>query len=276
MSFVNLALSGGGMQGFSFLGAIKKLEEEKILDKVTSFSGSSVGSLFAILLAIGYTPDELFTLLYTLDMASLVCVDISMLWTQYGMDTGEAFMEKVMQWIKEKTGSTETTFGDIQKKYKKTLWITGSCISHCELHWFNTKEHPDMPVWKAIRISVSVPGFFTPFSYENHLLIDGAILCHVPVPQEWDAKKTLAVELVSSPDDENVELHHWEDYLSRIFFTVRQHIRSIQPIQYCSIVSIPINDVFFADFTVSMEKRRNMIDLGYNVMQDYFLRNRPI
>ena len=64
MSFVNLALSGGGMQGFSFLGAIKKLEEEKILDKVTSFSGSSVGSLFAILLAIGYTPDELFTLLY--------------------------------------------------------------------------------------------------------------------------------------------------------------------------------------------------------------------
>ena len=54
---VGLALAGGGLQGFSHIGALKALEELGI--KVDYISGTSTGSIVAALYAIGYTPDEI-------------------------------------------------------------------------------------------------------------------------------------------------------------------------------------------------------------------------
>ena len=54
---IGIALAGGGLQGFSHIGAIKALEEIGI--KPDFISGTSTGSVIAALYAIGYTPDEI-------------------------------------------------------------------------------------------------------------------------------------------------------------------------------------------------------------------------
>ena len=48
---------GGAVRGMSYIGAIKALEELKI--STDTLGGSSVGSIFASLLAVGYTSDEM-------------------------------------------------------------------------------------------------------------------------------------------------------------------------------------------------------------------------
>lgn len=58
---VGLVLSGGGVRGLAHLGVIKALEEEQIpIDYIT---GTSAGALIGSLYAIGYSPDEIRTVL---------------------------------------------------------------------------------------------------------------------------------------------------------------------------------------------------------------------
>ena len=48
---------GGAIRGVSYIGAIKALEELGI--SPTTFAGSSVGSIIAAMLAVGYTAEEM-------------------------------------------------------------------------------------------------------------------------------------------------------------------------------------------------------------------------
>ena len=48
---------GGAIRGVAYIGAIKAFEELGL--ESDTFAGSSVGSIFASLLAVGYTSDEL-------------------------------------------------------------------------------------------------------------------------------------------------------------------------------------------------------------------------
>ena len=54
---VGLALGGGGARGIAHIGAIKAFEELGISPQ--TFGGSSVGSIIATLLAVGYTGEEI-------------------------------------------------------------------------------------------------------------------------------------------------------------------------------------------------------------------------
>lgn len=54
---IGLALAGGGLQGIAHIGAIKALEDLNI--KIDYISGTSSGSIFAAMYAIGFSTDEM-------------------------------------------------------------------------------------------------------------------------------------------------------------------------------------------------------------------------
>lgn len=54
---IGLALAGGGLQGIAHIGVLKALEELNV--KIDYISGTSSGSLFALLYAIGCSVDEM-------------------------------------------------------------------------------------------------------------------------------------------------------------------------------------------------------------------------
>ena len=57
-----ISFSTGGIKGISFIGAVKALEKRNIIDNIKYYH-SSVGSLIALLLSIGYKSGEMFTTL---------------------------------------------------------------------------------------------------------------------------------------------------------------------------------------------------------------------
>jgi predicted acylesterase/phospholipase RssA len=54
-----LAFEGGGGKGYAYLGALKVLQEAKILERVRGYAGASAGGITAFLLSIGYDVKEL-------------------------------------------------------------------------------------------------------------------------------------------------------------------------------------------------------------------------
>ena len=69
----NLGLAGGGFFGFAHIAAIKELEMYKDIINIQHVSGVSVGSMIAALYAVGYTADELKTIIFELDFNYLIC-----------------------------------------------------------------------------------------------------------------------------------------------------------------------------------------------------------
>ena len=67
-------LSGGGARGAAHIGAIRFIEEMRIpIDIVT---GTSMGAIIGALYAIGYTPDEMDSLLMEQDWNMLLSNDV--------------------------------------------------------------------------------------------------------------------------------------------------------------------------------------------------------
>ena len=57
---IGLALSGGGIKGTAHIGAIKAFEENQI--EISAVTGTSIGSIITVLVAMGYTADQMLDL----------------------------------------------------------------------------------------------------------------------------------------------------------------------------------------------------------------------
>ena len=64
----NLVISGGGIRAILHLGALKILEEKNILKNIKNFAGSSAGSMIALLLCIGYSPNDIIIIFLKINL----------------------------------------------------------------------------------------------------------------------------------------------------------------------------------------------------------------
>ena len=98
---------GGAIRGVSYIGAIKALEEFGI--NPNRLAGSSVGSIIAALLAVGYNASELKDIFIKVNFELFRDISIG-LGPLFALSKGEVFLEWVRELIEKKY------YGD---KYKK-------------------------------------------------------------------------------------------------------------------------------------------------------------
>ena len=86
-----LALSGGGVKGAVYGGAIQALEESGIINDIERFSGTSAGSSVATMLAMGFNACEIRGQLMGTNFAELVEYSLSnALWSAiFGRGTSD-------------------------------------------------------------------------------------------------------------------------------------------------------------------------------------------
>jgi predicted acylesterase/phospholipase RssA len=156
-----LVLSGGGARGFAHLGVLRALEEFGI--QVDRIGGTSMGSLIGAGYAMGRDYGEMFELArqfsspkqlfdYTLPYASLMA------------------SHKVTRVLTE-------MFGDLQIE---DLWQPYFCVSS-NLSRAEPVVHQTGLLWKGVRASIAIPGFFTPILHEGDVLVDGGAMNNFPV-----------------------------------------------------------------------------------------------
>jgi len=70
--FRNLIFEGGGVKGIAYVGALEVLTEKGILETVSRVAGTSVGAINAILLGLGFSPEEARRILFSLDFKAFM------------------------------------------------------------------------------------------------------------------------------------------------------------------------------------------------------------
>ena len=189
----NLVFSGGGLKGIAEIGALLVIRELLLNKCITipnhiithtdadvcdfkGFAGTSMGSVIAVLLAVGYTSQEILDLTLNLDFNkfkddnSNFLIDIYSLLKTYGWCPGNTLEEYIGVLVKNKTGNAAYTFQDLYETSKKTLIIVGTDINAMKPVYFSHKTYPSMPIKDAVRISTSIPVFYKPMMVDVHAI----------------------------------------------------------------------------------------------------------
>lgn len=200
-----LAIEGGGVKGVAFAGAAVALDELGKWEDIHSFAGSSAGAIFALLAAMDYRPSEMMDLLFQTDFRKFVDKQnyfksgYSLL-SKYGLYSGKNFERWIKAIIKDSLEDDLATFQDLFNKTKKSLHIVGSNLSTKFSEVFSVDTTPYMQLWKAIRISMSIPFFYVPVRYEwdcfdgnqvsseDCLWCDGGLFLNYPITVFDDAR----------------------------------------------------------------------------------------
>lgn len=275
---------GGAIRGVSYIGAIRALEELNI--DADTLAGSSVGSVFAALIAIGYTSDELKEIFAQVNFNLFKDISIG-LGPLFAVSKGEVFLEWVRELIERKVYGSEykkgfnpaVTFKDI----KKTLVVITTDLTNFKSKEFSKFETPDYEIASAIRISCCMPGLMKPIEYNNRLLVDGDLQKSLPM---WKLSNTLnstsdrILELRLEGDYENSDISGL-DYANAVYScmtaTSTEFIKSLygDNDKYDYIV-LNTGDIVIVDFNLNEGKRNELIQSGYEQTMSYFKKFLPV
>ena len=307
----HLVLSGGGMLGISYIGLIKYLEEQNKNSNFKSITGCSAGSLFATLIAIGYTSTELITIVKTMKYKEYININAESIinfMKLKGLESGKNLITFIKKYIKDKIGNEDITFKEIKEKFNIELQIGVTNLTHYKFQIMNSINTPDIPVHKAISASIAVPFVFEPVVIGNDLFCDGGLLNNLPIESlimcdakgdvkddakddsKGDAKDSqdqcsiLAIYLLTNTtlvSKDNYQSISLTQYMNTIMHTLSyEFINSKIQInnivnQKCKIIiyDIPCDIMTFIKLNSSHEDIDNIIDIAYNTTTKHFLEN---
>ena len=208
--FRNLVFEGGGVRGIAYAGALEVLEEENILQNIERVAGTSAGAILAVLIGLGYTPAEIKDIVWSLDFNKFkddswgFLRDSKRIFTDYGWYKGNFFREFIGNIIKDKTGDSETTFGELDNMKKEgepflDIYLIGSNLSTEYSEVFSYETTPDFRIADAARISMSIPIFFAAVraNQRKDVYVDGGLLDNYPI-QAFDSTKFVKKHFVKT------------------------------------------------------------------------------
>ena len=106
--FKNLVFEGGGVKGIAYLGAQQVLEQRGLMDNVEHVGGTSAGAINAVLLALGYSHQEMHDILWKLDFNNFLdedwgfVRDAKRLTEEFGWYKGDYFRTRIAKLINSK------------------------------------------------------------------------------------------------------------------------------------------------------------------------------
>jgi len=181
----------------AYLGALEVLEKRGILGQIKRVAGASVGGLNALLLSLGYSPAETRKILWKLDFRNFLDDDWGLVRDtrrfvrSFGWYKGDFFRHWVGELIRAKVGASDATFRDLSEHgcLDLSLVVTNLATGFSEI--CSLEHTPNMPVADAMRMTISIPLFFTAVPGKGHdLYVDGGLLRNYPV-KLFDREKYL-------------------------------------------------------------------------------------
>ncbi len=226
-SKVGLALSSGAARGLAHIGVIKVFEEESI--PIHSMAGSSMGALIATLYALGINIRVIEGL--------AVCLD-KRRWTDWKISgLGAMGGKKVEELIKFLVRGKTFQELNMPLTIVATDLITGEVVE--------IREGPLVP---AVMASISVPGIFPPIQHQDKTLVDGGVLCRVPVAEV----RNLGAEVVVAVDVggliQETQINNFFDVVSQSISIMSSEIMKEKRVKADLLICPDISDIGLTQF----------------------------
>lgn len=206
--FKILSFWGAGGKGMAYLGAVRELYKRHIIqNEVKIIGGISAGLIMSLPIAMGFSKEEITKIAYDTDFDSFKDPNAKTFWSKLGLASIEIICsllrknpgmytgETISAWAKwivyVGLGDPNATFKDLEKAQKnnpalKGLYTIAYNINEAKLQKFSVVHTPDVPIWQALRATMSIPFVFKPMlikvNGKEALFVDGGIIQNNPQP----------------------------------------------------------------------------------------------
>ena len=190
---VGVVLSGGGAKGFAHIGALKVIEEAGL--PIDYIAGTSMGSIIGGLYAIGYSPDEMISLIREQNWNAImsdaipqkyISIDDKILDRHY-LATFPFRNKKIQMKSSIYDGGminlllARLTSPAYKIKDYNELSVPFLCVA-ANIENAEEYEMTKGNLQRSIRASMSIPFYFPPVEVDGRLLVDGGLRNNFPVP----------------------------------------------------------------------------------------------
>lgn len=198
--FRNLVFEGGGVKGIAYGGALSELHNKGVLNSIQRVAGTSAGAITAVLLAVGYSHEEVSEITAASDFESFAddsfgfIRDANRFLKEYGLHKGDTFKQWMGNLIKAKCGKKTLTFSELKDiPGSLDLYLIASNLSEQMAQIFSAEHSPDVPIRDAARMSMSIPLYFKCVRHgpNKDIMVDGGVAWNYPI-NIFDNKKYLS------------------------------------------------------------------------------------
>lgn len=294
---------GGGVKGIGLAGALYTAEKMGV--QWQNVAGTSAGSIVASLVAAGYTADDIRKILQEKlvlkkikdkgpeDKIPLVGVAFSLI-TQLGVYEGNYIENFIRDLLAEKEKFTfkDLLYGGPDKtdpRFRYRLRVVTADVAKGELVVLpqdikNYGEKPDnFSIAKAVRMSISIPGFFEPVKIGKSIFVDGGMLSNFPVwlfdsesVPEWP---TFGFRLVNADEIQDgrvrsrpKKINGPTDYILALVYTmIEAHDKYyMRTHNYERTILIPTLGIRSTDYDIEKEKQLKLFISGAQAAVEFF------
>lgn len=303
--FTNLVFKGGGAKGCAYAGCIQVLVEQGLYKNVKNVGGTSAGAITAALLAVGSGSEGLMQSVKHTDFRNFVSDswgvigDVDRLIKGYGLHTGEGFVTVIKKYFEQFCGNANITFAELEvltlknPETFKQLSVIASNITKNRSEIFNASNTPNLPIWQAVRASMSIPLVFEPMKIGNSYYVDGGLAWNYPIDL-YDQDLSGIINNGATPvrnyntlgfylepqaefsnevtfDEKNVDITSIGSFSSALISFMYQaaNFRYVHPDDVSRTVFIDDLGVSATDFSIPDNIVDNLIDCGKQATERY-------
>lgn len=295
---VGLVLSGGGARGAAHVGVIRLIEEMGI--PIDYVAGTSMGAIIGALYSIGYTADEMDSLLMAQDWKQLLSNGVPRTMQPYAQRIAEQQYQINIPYIDNVRTENSARYRDagirVSKRGNGTFLkamarpglIDGQNLSdkfaELTFAYHDSISYDCLPrpfacvatdlvtsrpvvlergfLSEAIRASMSIPGVFYPVYKDSMVLVDGGVMNNYPVDvvRHMGADVVIGVDLNTSRVEAD-ELHSFASIFERLISTMGVELRERNMSDTDVLILPDVGDFPVMGFdTLSLGK---LIEMGY-------------
>ena len=258
----NLVISGGSIGGLIVAGVWRVIEEARLNKDIVNLAGCSVGSIFALLICLGYNARELAVICKYFRYKDHSSLSILGIFEQLGLEDGKNIMTLLKRLTELKAGNVEgeLTFRSLFVITGRRLTVNAYCVEDDCGTVYSLQDSPDMPVLLAVRMSIAIPLVLTPVKYGGKTYVDGGLHDVFPL-RMFNSAETLGIQIINRDtvfdmDEESGLIIALLKNLYKRLWTDRAELKEYRVIQvYSGVSSLSLD--------LSRQERKMLINKGY-------------
>ena len=250
-----LVLGPASMGMYSMIGALKAVETK--LTDVEEISGSSAGSILALLLALGMSVDEVYKISLSLNIPEFVKLRIGSFFNKFGFVDLGPIREKLVEIC-----GCDPTFEELEMK----IYISAYCLNSSTTEYFSKDSHPKMKVIDAVCMSISIPLIFSCGKYEGKTYVDGGTQEQYPMAPFLD-KKPHEVTCIRLKMDRvyQEEINNPRQFIESLIRSTLDNRTSYS--DKVNVIELNVGDTNVFDFNMSYEDKIRLYNICYSTIK---------
>ena len=233
------------------IGTLKALESQLV--DVEEISGSSAGSILALMLALGMSIDEILNVSLSLNIPEFVKLRIGSFFNKFGFVDLEPIRDKLVE-----VCGCDPTFEELDMK----IYISAYCLNSSTTEYFSKDTHPKMKVIDAVCMSIAIPLIFSCGKYDGKTYVDGGTQEQYPMTP-FLSKKPYQVTCIKLKMD-----RVYQENINNPKQFVESLIRSTleNRVQYetkINVIDIDVGATNIFDFNIEYEDKLKLYNIGF-------------